>query len=813
MIHGRPTRDRDSSVPVTTSPSTRKGPTGGPAKPVHEAPQWLTRLFSGIIARRWLVVALYALVLPPAAWFAARVQQDNAIERLITTSDTEYVRTRAFEKVFGSGEFAVLLAEADDPFAPAVLDRLDKLERALKEIPRVEPNSALSIYRRAKAGFEPNAEQAEALRKFVTGTQLFRDQGLAGDGYLAIALILDVHSSVERREALSAVRRAIEATGGDGPPLKTLRQVGQPYVNLYLDDDVQKSGPRYMGLFVVFIIALNLFLYRSARTLLAFLITLGVSVALSMAYIGVTGGMLTIVSPMVPMTILVTATSTLVYLQSRFVERPADRSVDEHQIFSFANKWLACTASIFATGVGFAALAVSSIQPIKQMGIWVAVGLGFTYIVIFTLFPALQKILKTPTALEQKVAAAWFLRLTATLPRWSYRYRWPLVIGSIVLSAAGGVALLGLPGVVPPMRLLTDPVEYIGTGSRLYEDTKAIERKLPGLSVTEVWLKGGVGSVSEPDALKGFQAFHQGLVADPQVGAAIGPTTILRMMRYIGGAGDKFPEDAEALDELAGDLESLAPVDPLLGRFVQKNGLGQTHFTIISRATEHEAFEKLQASIDQVWKDAVAKNPALKEFQLQTVGMAPLQARVSQSLVPTLVESFELTVLIIFVTFLVVFRSGAARLMAMIPSLFAILVMFGVMRLLGMTLNVATILIASTVLGTSENDQIHFFYHFQEGRKEGSVEQALRHTLFVSGRAIFFATLINAGGFLAFGMADLPPFRQFGVLSAVAFVLSMIADFTALPAALWIVFRTKPDAELAAEKPVDPGASGGTATA
>jgi hypothetical protein len=168
---------------------------------------------------------------------------------------------------------------------------------------------------------------------------------------------------------------------------------------------------------------------------------------------------------------------------------------------------------------------------------------------------------------------------------------------------------------------------------------------------------------------------------------------------------------------------------------------------------------------------------------------------VSQSLVPTLVESFELTVLIIFGTFLLIFRSGAARLLAMIPSLFAILVMFGVMRVSGMTLNVATILIASTVLGTSENDQIHFFYHYQESkRRGGSVEQALRHTFTVSGRGIFFATMINAGGFLAFALSDLPPFRQFGILTAVAFVLSMLADFTALPAALWIVFRDKPDA-------------------
>jgi predicted RND superfamily exporter protein len=125
--------------------------------------------------------------------------------------------------------------------------------------------------------------------------------------------------------------------------------------------------------------------------------------------------------------------------------------------------------------------------------------------------------------------------------------------------------------------------------------------------------------------------------------------------------------------------------------------------------------------------------------------------------------------------------------------LFAILVMFGVMRVTGMWLNVATILIASTVLGTSENDQIHFFYHFLEKRKDGTVEQSLRHTLFVSGKAIVFATLINAGGFLAFAVADLPPMRQFGVLSALALTLSMIADFSALPAALLIIFREKPD--------------------
>ncbi len=782
-----------------SSPKDKNDNAQGLAR-THDAPAWLQRFFAALIARRFLILAFYALVLPPAGWFAAHVQQDNAIDRIISTSNADLVKTREFEKVFGSSEFAVLFAEADDPYAPAVLDRIDKIEQALSKVPRVEPNSIVSVYRRAKGTFEPTPENAEALKKFATGTTLLKEQGLIGDGFLAIGLVLDVHTSAERSETLGMIQRLAEEAGGDKPPLKALRQVGRPFVNLYLDQDTKRSAPTYFGLFMVFIVVLNLILYRSVRTLVAFLVTLGACVGLSMGYIGVTGGVLTIVSPMVPMTILVTATATLVYLHSRFVDRPADRDVDEHLVFSLANKWLACTASVFATAVGFAALVVSPIDQIKQMGIWVAVGLLITYVVTFTLFPSLQKVLKTPTGIEKKTAAPWFLRLTVAIPRWSYRYRWPLVLGSIVLSAAGGVALFGFPGLVSPMKVLADPVEYINPKSALYADTRRIEQKLPGLTIVEVWLKGGVGSVSEPEALIGFQSFHEELAKDPQVGTILGPTTIVRLMQYLAGEGDKFPTDPEKLDALAGDLEGLAPTDPLIQKFIQKNGLGQTHFTILSRATEPDQFERLETGIKTQWAEAVKKHKALGGFEMNIVGIGPLQVKVAMSFVPTLVESFELTVAIIFVTFLLVFRSGAARIMAMIPSLFAILVMFGVMRITGMTLNVATILIASTVLGTSENDQIHFFYHFQEGRRTGSVEQALQHTLFVSGRAIFFATLINAGGFLAFSMADLPPIRQFGILSAVAFVLSMIADFTALPAALWLVFRAKPDSEEPASK-------------
>ncbi|MDB4971261.1 MAG: putative rane protein [Myxococcales bacterium] len=754
----------------------------------------LTKIFRRIVAHRRLIMVIYALLLPPSVWLALQVQQDNSLDRLVVQSDPTYAANKRFEEVFGHGEYVLVLAEADDPFAPETLKKFNELEEAVSKVPRVTANSAVSVFRRVKGGFDASPAAAEAFKKFVTGSELFKKQGLVGEHMLALPLFLDVRTGEQRTQVIEGIDAALAPFEKNPAPLKAIRKVGQPYVNAYLDNDTRTSGYKYFPLFMLFVIVLNWVLYRSFRALGAFVLTLGVCAAMTVGFVGLTGGTFTIVSSLVPMTILITTTATLVYLHSRYVEVDKDvTDIDEHQARALANKFVAATASIFATAVGFAALAVSEIRPIRELGLWVAAGLVLTWITVFTLFPALQKALNTPTEKERKTAGQWFVNFVMWLPPWSYRWRWILVPGSLILCGVGAIMLFGFPGVLKPMTLETNALEYIPHDSALYKDTKRLEEQIAGLSITEVWLRGKPGEISDAPVLRGLQHFSDALEADKHIGTVIGPTVMLRTLRYVSGQGDKLPEDDESLEAIGGTLETLLPKEPMLQSFVDKK-LAQTHLSVITKTVDYQGFVELDKTIRDKWQEAVRKDPVLKDFEMEIVGLAPLQAKISKLLVPTLTHSFALTVVIIFGTFLLVFRSGAARLMAMIPSLFAILVMFAVMRLSHMSLNVATILIASTVLGTSENDQIHFFYHFQEARNAGqTTEQALRHTLGIAGRAIFFATIINAGGFLAFAFSTLPPVRQFGILSAIAFLLSMLADFTALPAALWMVFRERPD--------------------
>jgi len=753
----------------------------------------LERVFRRVVALRVLIVFAFAVLLPLAVLLAMRIPSEGAIDKLIVPSDPDFVATRAFQKVFPEGQMVVLLLEADDPWRPEVLAEVAAVEDRLKAIPEVFPISALDVFRRSRPGFAATAESAEAYRRFATGTSIFRRQGLVGDGFQGIAVGFGAKDPKDRNAKLEAIDAAL--AGAKGGVLRGIRRVGAPYVEAWIEHESGSASLKYFPLFGLFVVAITLFLYRSARTLLAILLALGTSVALGVGAGALLGFSFTVVSALVPLTVLVTTLATLVYLQSRFVDQPEDSDVDRHQVFALANKFLPVTASTVAAVLGFGALLVSRIRPVREMGLWTATGLAIGWVVAFTLFPALQKLLRTPTGRSVPTRTRFYDRLAEFLPVFTYRWRWPLVVGALSLSAVGAVALFGIPGHLSHMRVGVDSLDYVDPDLAIHRDMVFFRNRVSGLNVARVWVQTPPGAVVDPEVLRGLDRFATAVEALPDVTSVVGPTTFLRMRRYLAGQGDTLPQDPAAFARVAADVEQLLLTEPEVRGFLDVGTLSNAQLTVVFKGIDEADYGRLSRQLARAWDESVAHDPAFRGATIQVVGESLLQAKVGASLVPTLTESFALTAALIFVAFLFVFRSASARLMAMIPSVFAILLTFLGMRIFGASLNVATILIATTVLGTTENDQIHFFYHLQEGRAEQhGFEAALRYALRVSGRAIVFATLINAVGFLALSVSNFPPLRQFGIITAAAFLLGMTADFTALPAALWIVSREKPAA-------------------
>ena len=752
------------------------------------------QIFLGVLRARLWIVAVFVLLTAAGIYGASKIPTDSAIDRLIVPGDPISQATEEFEKVFPEGEQALLMLESPDPLSLGSLRSAADLERQLARIPHVEPHSLLTLFSRGNSGSGDITEpQAEQIKKFATGTQLFRRAGLLGDHYLGIAVELRVTSPEERNAALAGIDALVVPLDQAGPDnsgrgFTAIRRVGSPWLDAWLEKQTGAATQRSMPLFGIFLIALVILVYRSWRALLAIVLTLGAVVALAVGQAHLFGWTNTVVSALVPLTVMVTTTATLVYLHSRFMEPDDASTLLEHHARALENKFLPSTASMFATAVGFAALAVSDIRPVREMGIWTACGLIIAWVGCFTLFPALQSLLRTPLRKERASAGRLFPAFVEFMVPATRRYRWAFVIGALVLMLCGAAALFGIPGKLAPLELETDALTYVNPKERIAQDTRRFQ-DANGLDVMELWVQTPPGHAIDPQFLRAVYLFTQGLEKSPGITAVDGPTSVLTWARYIESGSDQLPTDAAAWQKVADDLEQITLTEPGARSYIDVKDLASVRIEIRGRGEYFGRHGSIEAFLNKSWSDFQAAHPELHDVRGRLVGKGVVSGEITTRLLPTLTESFLLTAGVIFCAFLLVFRNASARLMTMIPSLFAILSVFLVMRLGGIPLNIATILIGSTVLGATENDQIHFFYHYHEGRASGSTAAALRHALLIAGRPILFATLINASGFLALALSDLPPMRQFGIVSSSAFILALLADFTALPGALWMLSR------------------------
>ena len=147
----------------------------------------------------------------------------------------------------------------------------------------------------------------------------------------------------------------------------------------------------------------------------------------------------------------------------------------------------------------------------------------------------------------------------------------------------------------------------------------------------------------------------------------------------------------------------------------------------------------------------------------------------------------------------------------MVPNLFPIVIVLGIMGYAGVTLNVGTAMIGSICIGIAVDDTIHFMSRYRLRLAESrDVRQAVHATMLEVGRPIVATSVALAIGFAALFLSGFQPNREFGVLSAVTISVALVGDLVLLPACLHI-FRprfpapaprpTGGDAELAGAYP------------
>nr|MDJ0849684.1 MMPL family transporter [Myxococcota bacterium] len=305
---------------------------------------------------------------------------------------------------------------------------------------------------------------------------------------------------------------------------------------------------------------------------------------------------------------------------------------------------------------------------------------------------------------------------------------------------------------------------------------EAINEHLEGANTFYVMVESPQpGAFEEPANLHALAELQEWLVGQVEIGGATSMVDYLRVIHdgFLEGDGNgrRLPDSAELTAQLLlfGSNEELEKlVDP-----------SRRTATIVVRSTSTASkdFADLASRIDA--RLAELPPPLSGRATGNAVLLTRAADRISRGQALSLIAAFAMIGLIL----MAYFRSFAVGALALLPNALPVAVYFGMLGLTGVTLNNATALMGSIVLGIAVDDTIHFLVHFRSlARRTGDRSRAAAAALAEVGRPVTYTTVVLCLGLLVVATSDLKTQAQFGALGAFTLGVAWAADVVLMPA-------------------------------
>ena len=179
----------------------------------------------------------------------------------------------------------------------------------------------------------------------------------------------------------------------------------------------------------------------------------------------------------------------------------------------------------------------------------------------------------------------------------------------------------------------------------------------------------------------------------------------------------------------------------------------------------------------------------LRDEQFRISGLMVLYNNMLQSLFRSQIKTLGYTVLALALMFMLLFRSVRVSLIAIFPNLLSSLVVLGVMGLARIPLDVMTITIVAISVGIAVDDTIHYLHRFEKEFEESRNYLTAMHRCHRSiGNAMYYTSITITIGFSILAISHFIPSILFGLLTALAMVMALVAALSLLPRMI-IVFR------------------------
>lgn len=680
----------------------------------------------------------------------------------------------------------------------------------------------------------------EKAREELLNSPIFRELIVSADGRTTALLLrlgaeLKFNNLLRSRDALRAKRRTaglsteeaqdLERISADYDQVQTalnkrrhrdiaqIREIIGPYRDggvLYLggvpmitDDmitfirnDLVVFGS---GVFIFLVIVLTV-IFRELRWVVFPLLSCIYAGSVMIGVLGLIGWKVTVISSNFLALMLIITISMNIHLIVRYRQLLQDHPDDDQLtlVRTTIHKMVKpCFYTAITTIMGFSSLVVSDIKPVIDFGWMMSAGLSVTFVTSFLLFPALLMVMgksgSIPTVESER------FRLPIHLARLTELHGNKILVFATILMIGSAVG-------IDRLRVENSFINYFRDSTEIFQGLKLIDEKLGGTTPLEILIKFKKDNAFDltPEDLEGLakediemereyaalranspqywftpskiqriKDVHDYLDDQPEIGKVLSLASMVRV------AEDFLNKELDGL-ELAILYTKISPQEKkdLVAPYVS---IANNEARFLVRVSDSRPDLRRAQLLAKVRQDLVTKL-GFEEQEVTVSGLMVLYNNMLQSLFKSQIKTIGVVMLGIAIMFLVLFRSISLSIIGILPNLLGAAVVLGVMGWADIPLDMMTITIAAITIGIAVDNGIHYIYRFREEFAiTGNYERTLQICHANIGKAVFYTTLTIIFGFSILVFSNFVPTIYFGVLTAAAMFIALLAALTVLP--------------------------------
>ena len=779
-----------------------------------------------VVNHKYKMLVLMLLIIAGFFSQVPKITMDTSSEGFLHESDPILKNYNQFREQFGRDELIVLTIKTADLFNQSILKKLQALHDEIENnVPHLDEVDSLINARHTRGeadklivedlfeNWPADAAALEVIKQRALASTLYQNFILSEDGSLTTIVIrTSAYSSVgaeqdimqgfedddttsqssqpfltdaENSETVQAVLKIIEKYQADDFQILA---GGSPVVINQLKQAMQHDMQSFTRMALLIIAGVLYFLFRRASGVFLPLIVVILTLLSTVGLMAATGTAFKVPTQILPSLLLAVGVAASVHLLAIFY-RHFHESADKKAAIAYAlgHSGLAIVMTSLTTAAGLLSFATSQVAPIADLGRFAGAGVLISLIYTLVFLPTLIALLpikhkggKTDTANHPIMDN--FLSWTA---HFSTHHAKSIVAVSLVVIGVMLVSLLSI-------RFYHNPLIWMPTSWEARQATELLDQQMKGSGNLEVVINTRQeNGLYDPELLNKIQGLHQSLTDLHVDEAYIGKTV---------SVVDIIKESNRALNE---NRESFYVIPQNRDLVAQELLLFENSGSDDLENFVDSQFSTARLTLKTNWVDASGANhlinaidsqlqATLPELDSYITGMGTLFSRTLDAAIHSTRLSYLLAAMVITVMMIVLLSSVKMGLISMIPNLMPIIITLGIMAMLGVPLDMFTMLIGSIAIGLAVDDTIHFMHNFRRYYLDtGDVHEAVHRTLMSTGRAIVATTIVLCLGFLIFMAADLNNVFLFGALTGSTILLALIADLFLAPALVTLVYGQK----------------------